>query len=102
MVHVSRNSGYSSYGRYVVIEHDLETPAYHTLYAHLASLADTIVRDARVETGTVLGIMGVQPLIRFRAVCAHVHFEAVFRLTDDLKMEHGSKFTLRIATYIRN
>ena len=51
VVHVSRTSGYSSYGRYVVIEHDQETPAYHTLYAHLASLADTIVRGARVEAG---------------------------------------------------
>ena len=85
VVHVSRNSGYSSYGRYVVIEHDQETPAYHTLYAHLASLADTIVRGARVETGTVLGIMGRSATYTIPRSRAHVHFEIGFRLTDDFE-----------------
>ncbi len=85
VVHVSRTSSYSSYGRYVVIEHDQETPAYHTLYAHLASLADTIVRGARVETGTVLGIMGRSANYTIPRSRAHVHFEIGFRLTDDFE-----------------
>ena len=85
VVHVSRTSGYSSYGRYVVIEHDQETPAYHTLYAHLASLADTIVRGARVETGTVLGIMGRSANYTIPRSRAHVHFEIGFRLTNDFE-----------------
>jgi len=85
VVHVSRTSSYSSYGRYVVIEHDLETPAYHTLYAHLASVADTIVLGARVETGTVLGIMGRSANYTIPRSRAHVHFEIGFRLTDDFE-----------------
>ena len=83
VVHASLNPGYSTYGRYVVIEHDQETPAYHTLYAHLASVADTIVRGARVETGTVLGIMGRSATYTIPRSRAHVHFEIGFRLTEE-------------------
>ena len=85
VVHVCHTSSYSSYGRYVVIEHDQETPAYHTLYAHLASLAETIVRGARVETGTVLGVMGRSATYTIPRSRAHVHFEIGFRLTDDFE-----------------
>ena len=85
VVHASRNSGYSSYGRYVVIEHDQETPAYHTLYAHLASVADAITLGARVEAGSVLGIMGRSATYTIPSSRAHVHFEIGFRLTDDFE-----------------
>lgn len=83
VAHINETAGYSSYGRYVVIEHDGEAPAFHTLYAHLASVADGIRPGARVEPGTVLGIMGRSAagytIPRHRA---HVHFEMGFRLTD--------------------
>lgn len=96
VVHVSRVSGYSSYGRYVVVQHDGEAPAYHTLYAHLASVGDGIAPGVRVESGTVLGIMGrsaATPIPRSRA---HLHFEIGFRLTDDFqawydRQKFGSK-----------
>ena len=85
VVHASRVAGQSTYGRYVVIEHDQETPAYHTLYAHLASVADAIMPSARVETGTVLGIMGRSATYTIPRSRAHVHFEIGFRLTDDFE-----------------
>jgi peptidoglycan LD-endopeptidase LytH len=86
IVYTSRTAGYSSYGRYVVVEHDGEAPAFHTLYAHLASVADGIEVGVRVSPGTVLGIMGRSsagsaiPKSR-----AHTHFEIGFRLTDDFQ-----------------
>lgn len=97
VVHVSAKSGYSSYGRYVVVVHDGEVPAFHTLYAHLASIGQGIQPGARVESGTVLGRMGrssagyVIPRER-----SHLHFEIGFRLTDQFqswydRQKYGSK-----------
>lgn len=83
VVHVNSTAGYSSYGRYVVIEHDGEVPAFHTLYAHLASVDSDIRVGSRVESGTALGIMGRSAagysIPRERA---HLHFEIGFRLSD--------------------
>lgn len=96
VVHVSRVSGYSSYGRYVVIQHDGEVPAYHTLYAHLASVADGIAPGVRIEKGTVIGKMGRSATYSIPRERAHVHFEIGFRLTDDFqtwydRQKFGSK-----------
>lgn len=85
VVHASRVSGYSSYGRYVVIEHDQEVPSYHTLYAHLASVGDGIMPGARIEAGTVIGVMGRSATYTIPRERAHVHFEIGFRLTDDFQ-----------------
>lgn len=93
VVYVNNVSGYSSYGRYIVIQHDQEVPAFHTLYAHLASVADGIVPGARVDSGTVIGVMGRSastPIPRSRA---HLHFEIGFRLTGDFQTwYHRQKF----------
>ncbi|MDQ8193239.1 M23 family metallopeptidase [Coraliomargarita sp. SDUM461004] len=96
VVHTSRVAGHSSYGRYVVVEHDREVPSYHTLYAHLASVSDGIVPGARVEAGTVLGIMGRSATYTIPRSRAHVHFEIGFRLTRDFqawydRQKFGSK-----------
>ena len=85
VAYVNRTPSYSSYGRYVVIEHDQENLAYHTLYAHLASVTETIVCGARVETGTVLGIMGRSATYTIPRSRSHVHFVIGFRLTDDFE-----------------
>lgn len=85
VVHASRVAGHSSYGRYVVIEHDEEVPAFHTLYAHLASVDEGIVPGARVEAGTVLGMMGRSATYTIPRNRAHVHFEIGFRLTDNFQ-----------------
>ncbi len=96
VVHVNSMSGYSNYGRYIVIQHDQETPAFHTLYAHLASVADGIVPGARVESGTVLGVMGRSATHTIPKSRAHLHFEIGFRLTDEFqswydRQKFGSK-----------
>ena len=86
VVYINKVAGYSNYGRYVVVKHDRESPAFHTLYAHLASIDETISVGKRVESGTKLGIMGrsaSKPLPRSRA---HLHFEIGFRLTDQFQV----------------
>ncbi len=85
VVYVNRVAEHSSYGRYVVIEHDLEVPAFHTLYAHLAITAEGILTGARVKSGTVLGIIGHSANYRIPNSRAHLHFEIGFRLTNDFQ-----------------
>lgn len=75
--HVSSRSGWSSYGRYIVIEHTGKRPAIVTLYAHLASIADGVRPGAEVHAGQTIGIMGRSAanytIPRERA---HLHVEA--------------------------
>ncbi len=86
VVHVSAVAGHSSYGRYIVVQHEGEAPAFHTLYAHLASVADGITVGAVVESGTVLGRMGRSSAgYTIPTTRAHLHFEIGFRLTDQFQ-----------------
>ncbi|WP_052293181.1 M23 family metallopeptidase [Coraliomargarita akajimensis] len=86
VVHVSKVAGYSSYGRYVVVRHDQETPAFHTLYAHLASVADGLRVGMEVQAGTELGIMGRSAAgYSIPKSRAHLHFEMCFHLTDSFQ-----------------
>ncbi|MGB0408394.1 MAG: peptidoglycan DD-metalloendopeptidase family protein [Opitutales bacterium] len=86
VVHVSRTSGHSSYGRYLVVVHDQHEPAFHSLYAHMASIDQNIQVGRRVDSGTILGIMGRSAagytIPRSRS---HLHMEIGFRLTDDFQ-----------------
>ena len=86
VVHVSRTAGHSSYGRYVVVVHDGESPAFHSLYAHLASVNSAVKVGSRVQVGTVLGVMGRSAagysIPRSRA---HLHLELGVKLTDNFK-----------------
>lgn len=92
VVYVNRTAGHSSFGRYLVVVHDREEPAFHTLYAHLASIPEEIHPGTRVQSGDVLGIIGrsaagyVIPRSR-----AHLHFEMGFRLTDRFEDWYGAK-----------
>jgi hypothetical protein len=56
--YVSKRPGNSSFGRYVVIEHTGEKPAFVSLYAHLASVRTDIHRGAKVDGGQIIGVMG--------------------------------------------
>lgn len=84
--HINPRAGASSYGRYVVIEHDTVSPAIYTLYAHLASVDSGIAVGRRVNTAQVIGVMGRSaggytiPKDR-----AHVHFEMGVRMTDQFQ-----------------
>jgi len=85
VVYINTVSGYSSYGRYVVIEHDLDGLVFHTLYAHLARVRDTTVVGKYVELGTPIGIMGRSASTTIPRSRAHLHFEIGVRLTDDFQ-----------------
>ena len=52
VVYVSRESGASNYGRYVVVEHLWDGCPYYTLYAHLSSISgrDRPVRSVKAKS----------------------------------------------------
>ena len=85
VMYVNRVPGLSSYGCYVIVEHDGEILAYHSLYAHLASVDVGIVPGVRVSAGTVLGVMGRSASYNIPRARAHLHFEIGFRLSDNFE-----------------
>jgi len=97
VAYVNRIAGNSSYGRYVIVEHESTQPAVYTLYAHLAKIQPGLKMGQSTEAGTVLGVMGRSAggysIPRSRA---HLHFEIGVRLSSTFqewfeKQNFGSK-----------
>ncbi|NCG08600.1 MAG: peptidoglycan DD-metalloendopeptidase family protein [Verrucomicrobia bacterium] len=90
VVYINERSGWSSYGRYLVVRHEGQSPAFHSLYAHLAEISPGIKVGTQVVAGSVLGKMGRSasgytiPKSR-----AHLHFELGIMLTDDFEAWYG-------------
>lgn len=86
VAHISRLSGNSSYGRYVVLEHPGLNLAIYSLYAHLATIEKGLKVGQTVKAGRQLGVMGRSAggytIPRERA---HLHLEIGLRLSDDFE-----------------
>src|SRR5690606_22058452 len=86
VAHINEIAGNSGYGRYIVLEHRQVHPSPYTLYAHLASVDDSVTVGGEVKAGQTIGIMGRSaggytiPKQR-----AHLHFEIGFRLSEDFQ-----------------
>lgn len=96
VVYVNRVSGHSSYGRYVVLEHQEAGLTFHTLYAHMANFEDSVVVGAELKQGATLGIMGRSSSSPIPKSRAHLHFEIGVRLSDQFqawydRQKFGSK-----------
>ncbi len=79
VVYANASAGASSYGKYVVVEHDWSDSPVYSLYAHLS---DVFVREGQsVEQGAHLGRMGYtgRGLGRARS---HVHLEIAFMVNE--------------------
>lgn len=89
VVHVSNEPGASNYGRYIVVEHEIEGSPVYTLYAHLASAAVTVGQSVR--QGETLGRLGYtgEGIDRTRA---HVHFEIALMLNRGYEAWHAAHF----------
>ena len=63
-------AGYrGGYGNYIRIQHDA---TFETAYGHLDHFADSILPDARLEAGTIIGYVGARPAM---STSAHLHYE---------------------------
>ncbi len=86
VMHVSKLSGNSSYGRYVVVEHPGLDLVIYSLYSHLASVGEDIKVGKPVRAGDALGIMGRSAggytIPRERS---HLHLEIGLRLSEEFE-----------------
>lgn len=87
VAHVNPVTRASSYGKYVVVEHQCPDGAYYSLYAHLTRA--TVEKGQPVRAGTPLGDLGYTGpgLNRERA---HLHFEINLLLEDHFNHWHGT------------
>ena len=91
VVHVNSVSGYSNYGKYIVIEHRWDGSSYYSLYGHLSLIAvqpgETVRRGQRIA---VMGYTGTG-INRERA---HLHLE--------LDLMFSRQFEAWYTTFFRN
>ncbi|MEX0746900.1 MAG: M23 family metallopeptidase [Rhodothermales bacterium] len=79
VVYTNSNERYSSYGKYVVVEHRWSGSPFYSLYAHLNTI--NVRRGQRVRQGDRLGRLGYTgPGINKRR--AHLHFEINMMLNE--------------------
>ncbi len=78
VVFANRVAGASSYGKYVVLTHEIDRLVVYTLYAHLSLIRDEIEPGLKLNAGHVLGIMGRTANHDIPAERAHLHFEIGF------------------------
>ena len=80
VAYANASAGASSYGKYVVVEHDWSDSPVYSLYAHLAEVY--VVEGDVLEQGAPLGKMGYtgRGLGRARA---HVHLEIALMVNDN-------------------
>ena len=74
--YASNKPGLSNYGRYLVIQHQVEGIEIYSLYAHLSAIAPGIASGQRVKAGETIATMGrtstPEVIAKDRA---HLHFE---------------------------
>ena len=89
VVHTNLVSGFSNYGRFIVIEHEWDGAEYYSLYAHLNSIAVQV--GQRVQRGERLGVMGHTGagIDRERA---HVHVELNLMLSREFESWYNVYF----------
>lgn len=80
--HINRIAGHSSYGLYILLEHEADGLVFYTLYAHLRDISQGLQPGQLVQGGQTIARMGRSAggytIPRERA---HLHFEIGFRLS---------------------
>jgi hypothetical protein len=86
VAYVNRDPDGSSYGIYVLVEHDELSLPLLSLYGHLASVQSEIVPGRRLSAGDPLGTMGRTAAgYMIEKERAHLHFELALRLGDEVE-----------------
>ena len=89
VVHTNLVSGFSNYGRFVVIEHEWDGAKYYSLYAHLNSIA--VQPGQHVRRGERLGVMG-HTGTGIDQARAHVHLELNLMLSREFESWYNVYF----------
>lgn len=91
VAYMNTKVGLSNYGRYVILEHDIEGIKVFTTYAHMSAFAGGLSVGDRVNQGDVIGTMGRSSNTRsgISKDRAHLHFEICIRLNDRFGQWHS-------------
>lgn len=83
VVYLNRDASLSSYGKYLVLEHDRLGLPLISLYSHFAQIDRGLEVGDRVAAGDRLGLMGRSASYHIPPERAHLHFEIGLRLGDE-------------------
>lgn len=89
VVHANSVSGFSNYGKYVVVEHRWDGSNYYSLYAHLSAIA--VQPGQKVRRGERLGVMG-HTGAGINRERAHVHLELNLMLSREFESWYDAFF----------
>jgi peptidoglycan LD-endopeptidase LytH len=91
VAYLNSKVGLSNYGRYVILEHDIEGIKIFTTYAHMSEFAPGLSIGDKVSQGQVIGKMGRSSNTRsgISKERAHLHFEICLRLNQRFAQWHN-------------
>lgn len=84
IAYINNKPGRSNYGNYIVLKHNEAGLQFYTLYAHLASISNTLKRYQSVNKGTLLGTLGNTSNFKIPMHLAHLHFEIGLQLGSEI------------------
>jgi peptidoglycan LD-endopeptidase LytH len=95
VVYINQSSSLSNYGKYLILEHEIEGLPVFTTYAHLSRFAEELSVGDRVQQGQVIATMGRTSNTRqgISKDRAHLHFEVCLRLNERFAAWHQAKLT---------
>jgi murein DD-endopeptidase MepM/ murein hydrolase activator NlpD len=93
VAYLNPTAGLSNYGKYVILQHELEGVPIYTIYAHLSAFASGLNVGDAVKQGQEIATMGRtsnthQPITKDRA---HVHFEIDLKMNERFAAWHTAK-----------
>lgn len=93
VAYMNHTVGLSNYGRYLILQHEMEGVPIFTTYAHLSAFAEGLKVGDKVQQGQVIATMGRssnthQAISKERG---HLHFEINLRLSDRFAAWHTAK-----------
>lgn len=80
VVYANGIGGASSYGKYVVVEHNAPIGPVYSLYSHLTEIEDAVKDNARVAAGQAIGRMGNSSTLGIPVSRSHLHLEICLML----------------------
>ena len=91
VAYINNASTKSSYGKYIVLEHDHFRPVLYSLYAHLDSFSPSLKVGSSVKVAEVLGRMGNSSSFSIPLNRSHLHFEIGLRLSENFQNWYNRK-----------
>ena len=94
VVYRNDRPGRSTFGTYLVLQHQVDSLEVYSLYAHLSSINPEVVPGLKLSAGEIVGIMGRTTNIspRIPKNRAHLHFEFALLVNDRYARWHRKTF----------